>query len=48
VLVHQHHVFDIVTGLILGIFCYKFVYLRSMTRYEEATDEKSFSADTIN
>ncbi|MBI1289100.1 MAG: phosphatase PAP2 family protein [Flavobacteriales bacterium] len=28
VLVHQHHVFDIVTGLMLGFCCFRFVYLR--------------------
>lgn len=28
ILVHQHHLFDVATGLILGIGCYKFVYLR--------------------
>lgn len=28
VLVHQHHIFDIITGLILAFSCYRFVYLR--------------------
>ncbi len=28
ILVHQHHVFDIVTGLMLAIGCYRMVYLR--------------------
>jgi membrane-associated phospholipid phosphatase len=28
VLVHQHHLFDIATGLVLGLSCFKFVYLR--------------------
>lgn len=28
VLVHQHHLFDIATGLVLAISCFKYVYLR--------------------
>lgn len=32
VLVHQHHVFDIVTGLMLAGVCFKFVYLKRMRK----------------
>ena len=32
VLVHQHHLFDIATGLMLALFCYQFVYLPSMQK----------------
>lgn len=28
VLVHQHHLFDIATGLVLALSCFKYVYLR--------------------
>ncbi len=34
ILVHQHHFFDILTGLILAISCFRFVYLPSMKRSE--------------
>lgn len=30
VLVHQHHIFDVLTGLILAVGCYRFVFLRRM------------------
>lgn len=32
VLVHQHHIFDVVTGLGLAVGCYKFVYLKRMEK----------------
>lgn len=42
VLVHQHHIFDIVTGLMLATFCYKYVYLRSMEKAFGTETEKVF------
>lgn len=48
ILVHQHHLFDIVTGLMLGYGTYRYVYLRSMEMGVEGKTQKSFSADTIN
>lgn len=48
VLVHQHHLFDIATGLMLAVLCFKFVYLKRMENGNGFVSEKSFSADTIN
>lgn len=48
VLVHQHHVFDIITGLMLASFCFKYVYLKSMEKSGDTEFKKSFSADAIN
>lgn len=48
VLVHQHHVFDIITGLMLASFCFKYVYLKNMEKSTKADFGKSFSADAIN
>ena len=31
-LVHQHHVLDVVSGLLLGYLCYRLVYRRAIER----------------
>ena len=31
-LVHQHHVLDVISGLLLGYLCYRLVYLRAIER----------------
>lgn len=46
VLVHQHHIFDIVTGLLLAAFCYKFVYLKRIDQTQEPELVNSISTSS--
>jgi membrane-associated phospholipid phosphatase len=32
ILVHQHHLFDVATGLLLGSFCFRYVYMRNFEK----------------
>lgn len=40
VLVHQHHMFDILTGLILAVSCFRFVYLKRMEQLADQEEQK--------
>ncbi len=36
ILIHQHHLFDVLTGAILAVCCYRWVYLRYVDRMKTA------------
>jgi membrane-associated phospholipid phosphatase len=48
ILVHQHHIFDVVSGLALAAFGYKYVYLRVAERLMATKKEGTFASVIIN